>query len=75
LLAIPRGHRFAQLDVVPLKELRQEKYIDRINCEFRAAVIDYFMDHEALQRPRLQSDREDWVRAAVANGFGITITP
>jgi len=74
-LAVSKNHAFAKLDHVPMKKLRHEHYIDRIKCEFRRAVIEHFMDQDALPRTRLQSDREDWIQSAVARGFGITILP
>jgi len=74
-LAVSKDHAFAQLDVIPMNKLRQERYIDRIKCEFRTAVIEHFMDQDALPPARLQSDREDWIQSAVARSFGVTILP
>lgn len=75
MLAVGKDHRFAALDQVPMMELRTDAYIDRVNCEFRSAVIDHFMDRDVLMRPQLQSDREDWVQAAIARGFGVAMVP
>lgn len=74
-LAVSQNHTFSQLDTVPTSALRKERYIDRIKCEFREAVIEHFMDHEALSRTILQSDREDWIQSAVARNFGVTMLP
>ncbi len=74
-LAVAKDHPFAQLDVITVDGLGGERYIDRVKCEYRDAVIEYFMDQDALPRTRLQSDREDWIQSAVARNFGITILP
>ncbi len=75
MLAVARGSALAQRDVVPMLKLREEAYIDRVDCEFRSAVIDHFMDQDVLMRPLLQSNREDWVQSAVADGFGVAMMP
>ena len=75
MLAVGQGHGLAALDIVPVTALREEVYIDRIHCEFRAAVVDHFMDKDVLMRPHLQSDREDWVQSAVGRGFGVAMLP
>lgn len=75
LLATARGHRFADLDIVPMMALREEKYIDRVKCEFRSRAIDHFMDQDVLVRPQVQSDREDWVQSAIARDFGVSLVP
>ena len=58
-----------------MSKLRNERYIDRIKCEFREAVIEHFMDQDVLSRSILQSDREDWIQSAVARNYGITMLP
>ncbi len=75
LLAVSKKHPFAELDVVPMKALQHERYIDRVKCEFREAVIEHFMDQDVLSRSILQSDREDWIQNAVARNYGVTMLP
>ena len=75
MLAVGATHQLAELDTVQVAALREEVYIDRINCEFRSAVIDHFMDKNVVVAPHLQSDREDWVQSAVASGLGIAMLP
>lgn len=75
LLAVAQDHPFAGLPEVSPDALSLESYIDRVNCEFRERVIDHFMDRDILMRPQIQSDREDWVQHAVAQGFGIALLP
>lgn len=75
LVATARDHRFATMAAVPLAELADESYLDRVNCDFRARPIEYFMDHDVVMHPQLRSDREDWIQHAVARGFGITMLP
>jgi DNA-binding transcriptional LysR family regulator len=75
LLATNSDHRFAEMSDIPPTEMSKENYIDRIGCEFRRQVADYFMDHNVLMRPQLRSDREDWVQDAIASGLGVAMIP
>lgn len=75
MVAVETDHAFAGLEVVPMQALREQNYIDRVDCEFRSAVIDHFMDQHVLMRPVLQSNREDWVQTAVSRGFGVAMVP
>ena len=74
-VAVNQQHPFARVGLVPVQALKEERYIDRIDCEFRSAMIDHFMDQDVLMRPILQSDREDWVQSAISRGFGIAMLP
>ena len=75
VIAFPKGHRFARMSAVPIRELDQENYIKRTHCEFK----DYY---EAMGRPspftvklRHATDREDWAQALVLAGQGCSIMP
>ena len=75
MLACGKGHRLAQYKKVPANELAQETYIDRLNCEFRARVLEILTDTMNLPLPRLRSEREDWLQEAVSGCGGITFLP
>jgi DNA-binding transcriptional LysR family regulator len=76
VIAFPRGHRFEQMNAVPLRELSGESYLERIHCEFG----DHF---RALGIPtpyqdvkiRYRSAREDWIQAMVLAGMGCSVMP
>jgi Transcriptional regulator len=75
LLACGRGHRLARMDRIPIGELAQETYIDRLNCEFREQVLEILTDRMSVPLPRLRSEREDWLQDVVGHGAGVTFLP
>ena len=75
LLACAKDHRFAQLSLVPVRELAREVYVDRLNCEFREQVIEFLRDRDSLPTPRIRSEREDWLQEVVASGGGVCVLP
>lgn len=74
-LAVPEGHALAQVEAVTTEQLMAEPYIDRLHCEFRTQLIKHFMERDIVMRPRLQSEREDWVQEMVAQGAGVCSLP
>ena len=75
VIAFPRGHRFEQMDEVGVDDLRGERYLKRMNCDyldfFEAAGNDYFFE---LDR-RFKSEHETWVQAMIIAGMGCSIMP
>jgi DNA-binding transcriptional LysR family regulator len=75
VLAFPAGHRFARMNAVPLRELNNEPYLRRINCEHG----DYFdtigescgVNWNVIYR----SEREDWIQIMVGAGLGVCLIP
>lgn len=74
-IAFRKGHRFENLDEVPLDELVGENYLERLNCEFD----DYYAAHHGewslSLNVRYSSEREDWVQAMLLVGLGISCVP
>lgn len=74
-VAFAKGHRFESMNAVPTDQLNDEAYVQRTACEFD--------DHwEALDTGRdldvkvaFRSEREDWVQALLAAGFGCAVMP
>ena len=75
MLAMSPNNPLAQKSYVTQTEMSEEPYLDRLHCEFRSQLIDYFMDRNIVMRPRIQSEREDWIQQLVAQGVGVTIVP
>jgi LysR family hydrogen peroxide-inducible transcriptional activator len=75
VVAFSPEHRFSRLDTVDLKQIMQEPYLDRLNCEFR----DTFMTESARVGHEVQfaarSEREDWIQTLARGGVGVTILP
>lgn len=73
--AVAKNHKLARQDIIAPEEIAEDTYIDRLHCEFRTQLIAHFMDRNIVMRPRLQSDREDWVQHLVSQGVGICALP
>lgn len=74
-LGVAAAHALAGLPEITPEQMMQEPYIDRLHCEFRTQLIRHFMDRDIVMRPRLQSEREDWVQQMVAEGAGVCSLP
>jgi LysR family transcriptional regulator, hydrogen peroxide-inducible genes activator len=75
LIVLPPDHRLATRDVIEIKDLAGERYVQRALCEFNDMVDSVFdargVDCETVYR----SDRDDWVLAMIASGFGFGFFP
>lgn len=70
------GHRFETMDVVPLRDLDGENYLNRVNCEYP----DHFdalgiPDPAENVRVCYSSEREDWIQAMILAGLGCAVMP
>lgn len=74
-LAVPRSHHLVECAEVSQEQMMAEPYLDRLHCEFRSQLIKHFMDRNIVMRPRLQSEKEDWVQQMVADGAGVCTLP
>ena len=70
-----RGHRFDAMNAVPVTELHNEPYLERLNCE-------YLSHYAAISGPflvdvdtRYKSEREDWIQAMILAGMGCACVP
>ncbi|WP_282607574.1 LysR family transcriptional regulator [Pelagibius sp. Alg239-R121] len=74
-IAFGKGHRFEQMDSIPLRELDQEDYLVRVHCEFsdHFNALDEKREHEV--NVRYSSEREDWIQAMVLARLGCCVMP
>jgi len=76
VVAFPPGHRFEQMTVVPMAEMSDENYLQRVNCEFSANFSTF-----GIERPyshlnvRYRSEREEWIQAMILAGLGCSFMP
>jgi len=76
VVAFPPGHRFEQLNAVPMSEMTGENYLQRVNCEFSA-----HFEAIGIDRPftglniRYRSEREEWIQAMIMAGLGCAFMP
>src|SRR5262245_17185738 len=75
MIAVNARHRLASRNAVPVRELNNERYLNRANCE----VIDYarevFLKNGSKVRRVYRSERDDWILAMVAAGLGFGFVP
>ncbi|MBT7512456.1 MAG: LysR family transcriptional regulator substrate-binding protein [Rhodospirillaceae bacterium] len=75
VVAFSQGHRFEQMNAVPLGELDQEDYLARINCEYTEHFNERGVPKAHKVNVRYQSERESWVQALILAGMGCAIMP
>jgi DNA-binding transcriptional LysR family regulator len=75
MIVLPSKHRLASRDQIEISDLAGERYVQRSFCEFNDVVDSVFdargVDCETVYR----SDRDDWVLAMIASGFGFGFFP
>ena len=69
------GHRFESMKQIPILELEGERYLDRLNCEFRELWFDLLEEKEVTISVPYSSAREDWIQNMVKADMGISILP
>jgi LysR family transcriptional regulator, hydrogen peroxide-inducible genes activator len=75
VLAVHRGHRLAKERAFPVREMNNESYIHRMNCEF-AGYADQILQQQGVTcTPTYWSERDDWTLAMVAGGLGFAFMP
>ena len=81
MVVLPRGHRLLKQRSISIRDLAGEQYVQRDFCKFSDQVN--FPDMIAKARNAdserceviYRSDRDDWVLAMVASGFGFGFLP
>lgn len=70
------GHRFGQMNAVPMRELEGESYVKRLHCEFPSnlARLGVAKPYNAVN-VRYVGEREDWIQALVRAGLGCAVMP
>jgi len=72
---LPPEHPLAAGNVVQLKDLSKQPYVDRLSCEMREMFAAVCKDNEVELYARFRSEREDWVQAMVLARIGIAVMP
>jgi LysR family hydrogen peroxide-inducible transcriptional activator len=75
VVAFYPGHRFEAMPVVPYKELDQEDYLSRINCEYPQYFDSLGIPDDADVHVCFQTEREDWIQAMILAGLGCAVMP
>jgi LysR family hydrogen peroxide-inducible transcriptional activator len=74
-VAFAPGHRFGDLDEVPLEEIAKEAYLDRPHCEFRDDFLNFTKASGLELNVAMRSEREDWILELVHSGVGVSVMP
>ena len=75
VVAFAHGHRFSELVSVPLAEIAEEAYLDRLHCEFRDDFFNFTRASGLELRVAVRSEREDWILELLRNGVGVSVMP
>jgi DNA-binding transcriptional LysR family regulator len=75
VVAFSQGHAFSKLDNVPLSAIADERYIDRLHCEFRGQFMQYCADQNLDLTVSCRSQREDWIQSLIRDGLGVSVIP
>lgn len=75
VIAVSHRHPLARKKTIELTALNGESYLERVNCEFGEYVENFFVERSIEGETVYRSDRDDWILAMVAAGFGYSFMP
>lgn len=75
MIVLPEGHRLADRQAIRVDDLQGERYVERSACEFNGIVDEIFVARGVDCETVYRSDRDDWVLAMIASGFGFGFFP
>lgn len=75
LIVSQPGHPLADKTAVRAKDLDGQRYLNRVNCELYGHAGPIFREHGAVVDMVYRSERDDWILAMVAAGFGFGFMP
>src|SRR5438477_1802247 len=75
VVAVPPGHRLAQNNVVFSRDLHDEAYVNRANCEMYDFAKNEFRSRGVILRKVFSSERDDWVQGMIKAGMGFGFFP
>jgi len=75
VIVLPRNHRFADRRALRTTDLVDESYVMRASCEFNERADNLPSESKSIWNMAYKSDRDDWVFAMVASGFGFGFAP
>ena len=75
MIVLPPEHRLATRTSIEIRDLAGERYVQRSSCEFND-MVDVIFDERGVDCETVyRSDRDDWVLAMIASGFGFGFFP
>ena len=73
MIVLHPDHKLATLATLSFADLSDERYINRLNCEFNGASA--WRDCGVTWKTIYRSERDDWILAMVAAGMGFGFLP
>jgi DNA-binding transcriptional LysR family regulator len=74
-IAVPIGHPFNDRESIPLAEAGREPHLLRESCEYKGYWLNEIQQLGMELPVAFRSEREDWIQAMVAGGFGVAFVP
>jgi DNA-binding transcriptional LysR family regulator len=75
VVCVSPNHRFAKQNLVRVRELHDEAYVNRANCEVFDLARREFRGRGAFVRQVFTSERDDWVQGMIKAGLGFGFFP
>ncbi|MBM3516368.1 MAG: LysR family transcriptional regulator [Alphaproteobacteria bacterium] len=75
VIAFPPRHRFESMPVVKIRDVNDELYLKRMNCEYSDYLADLLETNGSHLRICYRSEREDWIQSMVMAGMGCAFMP
>ena len=75
VVLLPPSHSLQKRNALPLRDLSEQPYIDRLSCEMREMVMGVCAEMGVRLYARFRSEREDWVQAMVMANMGFAFMP
>ena len=63
------------MDVIRCRDLHEERYVNRFNCEYYEYAGDVLRGMGVYVKVVMRSDRDDWVQAMIIAGLGFGFFP
>jgi LysR family transcriptional regulator, hydrogen peroxide-inducible genes activator len=73
MIVVSPTHHLAKQDPIRFKDLHNERYLNRINCEFNEGMA--WEKYGVVWRAVYRSERDDWILAMCAAGMGFGFLP
>lgn len=70
VIACSSSHRFAEMDVIRCRDLHEEAYVNRYNCEYYEYAGNILRNMGVYVKVVMRSERDDWVQAMLLAGLG-----
>lgn len=75
VVALPHNHRLAAKNVVKVKDLNGEPYVNRSRCEYYDYATQAFTEAGVKSKKVFSSDADDWVQGMIKAGMGFGFFP